>query len=59
MNLDREYILELAKEILLIPSPSGYSTEIIPRIEKEANKYNLESFKTKKELIKMEFLLKS
>lgn len=48
MNLDREYILELAKEILLIPSPSGYSREIIPRIKKEADKYSLESVKTKK-----------
>ena len=28
MNLNRDYILNLAKEILLIPSPSGYTKEI-------------------------------
>ena len=48
MNIDRDYILALAKEILLIPSPSGYSSEIIPRIKKEADKYDLESTQTKK-----------
>ena len=48
MQLNRNYILELAKEILLIPSPSGYPIEIIPRIEKEALLYNLETKKTKK-----------
>lgn len=48
MTLDREYILNLAKEILLIPSPSGYSKEIIPRIQQEADKYQLDSYKTKK-----------
>jgi putative aminopeptidase FrvX len=48
MQLDRKYILELAQEILLIPSPSGYPIEIIPRIEKEANLYNLQTEKTKK-----------
>lgn len=48
MKLDRKYILDLSKEILSIPSPSGYSLEIIPRIDEEARKYNLETFKTKK-----------
>jgi len=48
MNIDRNYILELAKEILLIPSPSGYSVEIIPRIMKEAEKYGLQTETTKK-----------
>ena len=48
MKLDRNYILELAKEILMIPSPSGYPLEIIPRITEEAKKYNLETEKTKK-----------
>ena len=33
MNLDREYILNLAKEILLIPSPSGFTKDITKRIE--------------------------
>ena len=48
MKLDRKYILELANEILLIPSPSGYSKEIIPRIKQEAEKYNLQTEQTKK-----------
>ena len=48
MQLDQKYILDLAKEILLIPSPSGYPIKIIPRIEKEAQKYDLQSEKTKK-----------
>ncbi len=48
MTLDRKYILDLAKEILMIPSPSGYPNEIIPRIKKEAEIYNLETVKTKK-----------
>jgi len=48
MNLDKDYILTLAKEILLIPSPSGYTKEITKRIELEADLYNLEHYKTKK-----------
>jgi len=48
LKLDRQYILDLAKEILMIPSPSGYPLEIIPRITEEAKKYNLETEKTKK-----------
>lgn len=48
MKLDRSYILELAKEILMIPSPSGYPIKIIPRILDEATKYGLKSEKTKK-----------
>ena len=48
MKLDRKYILDLAKEILMIPSPSGYSVEITPRIQEEALKYGLEVEKTKK-----------
>lgn len=48
MKLDRKYILKLAKEILQINSPSGYSKNIIPRIDLEAKKYSLETEKTKK-----------
>ena len=48
MNLDREYILNLAKEILLIPSPSGFTKEITKRIELEADLYSLEYTRTKK-----------
>lgn len=48
MKLDKSYILSLAEEILQIPSPSGYSMEIIPRIILEANKYDLHTEKTNK-----------
>lgn len=48
MKLNNDYILDLAKEILTIPSPSGYPVKIIPRIEEEASKYDLESYTTKK-----------
>lgn len=48
MQIDRNYILDLAKEILLIPSPSGYQEKIIPRIEMEADKYDLLHQRTKK-----------
>lgn len=48
MKLDTNYILKLAEEILQIPSPSGYSLDIIPRIKQEANKYQLETTETKK-----------
>ena len=44
MKLDRDYILDLAKEILLIPSPSGYTKEISKRIEDEADKFGLPFF---------------
>ncbi len=48
MNLDRDYILNLAKEILLIPSPSGFTKEITKRIETEADFFKLEYSRTKK-----------
>jgi putative aminopeptidase FrvX len=48
MKLDQKYILKLAKEILLINSPSGYAKEIIPRIKKEAKHFNLPFEETKK-----------
>ncbi len=48
MNIDKRYILEFAKEILLIPSPSGYTQEIIERIKKEADLYHLPYEQTKK-----------
>jgi putative aminopeptidase FrvX len=48
MSIDQNYILALAKEILEIPSPSGYPKEIIPRIETEAARFSLASTKTKK-----------
>ncbi|MFU8785869.1 MAG: M42 family metallopeptidase [Candidatus Izemoplasmataceae bacterium] len=48
MKIDKHYVLELAKEILMIPSPSGYTKEITERIQEEALKYNLHIEKTKK-----------
>jgi len=48
MAIDQSYILDLAKEILQIPSPSGYPQEIIPRIIEEAKTYGLSTTKTKK-----------
>ncbi|MFP4286976.1 MAG: M42 family metallopeptidase [Candidatus Izemoplasmataceae bacterium] len=48
MNIDKNYILDLAKEILMIPSPSGYTKEIVDRIRLEAEKFNLTVEKTKK-----------
>lgn len=48
MKIDQQYILNLAKEILMIPSPSGYTKEIIERIELEATRFNLPFIKTKK-----------
>jgi putative aminopeptidase FrvX len=48
MNIDKNYILEFAKEILTIPSPSGYSNEIIPRIKIEAKRFGVVYEETKK-----------
>lgn len=47
MEINKEYVLNLAKEILTIHSPSGYCKNIIARIEEETNKYNLK-FETSK-----------
>ncbi len=48
MKLDKQYILDLAEEILMIPSPSGYTKAIVERIKAEAKKYGLETQQTKK-----------
>lgn len=48
MKLDTKYILELAKEILMIHSPSGFTKDITKRIEVEADKYGLPYTRTKK-----------
>ncbi len=39
---NKKYILDFAKEILAIPSPSGFCGEVIKRVQKEAEKYGLE-----------------
>lgn len=46
--MNKEYIFELTKEILSIDSPSGYTRDVIERIAKEAQKYNLRHEQTKK-----------
>ena len=48
MTIDKNYILSLAQEILQIPSPSGYTKDIVKRIKQEAKVYNLETETTKK-----------
>lgn len=48
MMIDKQYVLDLAKEILMIPSPSGYTKEIVERISEEASKFGLVGEKTKK-----------
>lgn len=48
MKLDTNYILELAKEILMIHSPSGFTKDITKRIEVEAKKFGLSFERTKK-----------
>lgn len=39
---NKKYILDFAKEILAIPSPSGYCKQVIARVGEEAAKYNLD-----------------
>lgn len=48
MNIDKNYVLSLAEEILNIPSPSGYTKDVIARIKQEANAFDLHSIQTKK-----------
>ena len=48
MQIDRDYILKLAQEILTIPSPSGYTEEIVARIALEAKHFGLAYRQTKK-----------
>ena len=45
---NKDYILEFAKEILAIPSPSGFCGEVIKRVQQEAEKYGLEFVTTLK-----------
>ncbi len=39
---NKKYILDFAKEILAIPSPSGYCKNVIKRVQEETEKYGLE-----------------
>ncbi len=48
MTIDKDYVLNLAQEILKIPSPSGYTKDIIARIKSESKAYDLDVHETKK-----------
>ncbi len=48
MTINRDYVLTLAKDILTIPSPSGYTEEIVTRIKQEAHVYDLPCVQDKK-----------
>lgn len=39
---NKKYILDFAKEILAIPSPSGYCKQVIERVKEEAEKFELD-----------------
>lgn len=43
-----EYIVDFAKKVLSIPSPSGYTQEVIDFCESEANRLGYQSERTKK-----------
>ena len=43
-----DYILNFAKDILNIPSPSGYTKEVIDFIKAKVDEFRLDSYKTKK-----------
>lgn len=46
--INKDYILSFAKEILEIPSPSGFTHKVIDRVKEEAEKYDLKFEKTLK-----------
>lgn len=48
INLDVEYVLDMMVELLNIPSPVGYTEDIIKRIEEELNEFKVVYSKTKK-----------
>ncbi len=48
MKTDISYILNFAKEILAIPSPSGYTKEVIDFVKKETDSFGFASEPTKK-----------
>ena len=48
MNIDKAYVLNLAEEILRIPSPSGYTKEVVNSIKKEADAFGLHHETTQK-----------
>ncbi|MDF2698699.1 MAG: aminopeptidase [Haloplasmataceae bacterium] len=48
MNIDKQYFLNLAKDLLTTPSPSGYCHHIIDKVENYAKALNLDFKRTNK-----------
>lgn len=48
MQFDKQYVLEFAKELLEIPSPTGYCKEAIEFLEAEISKLGYSSFRNQK-----------
>lgn len=48
LNKYTDYILDFATKLLSIPSPSGYTKEVIAFVEKEAKALGYHAYKTKK-----------
>lgn len=51
MAIDREYLINISKELLAIPSPVGYCDKVIARVEEELKKFNVSYKLTKKNAI--------
>lgn len=51
MTIDREYLINISKELLAIPSPVGYCDKVIVRVEEELKKFNISYKLTKKNAI--------
>lgn len=51
MAIDREYLINISKELLAIPSPVGYCDKVIARVEEELKKFNISYKLTKKNAI--------
>lgn len=51
MTIDREYLINISKELLAIPSPVGYCDKVIARVEEELKKFNISYKLTKKNAI--------
>ena len=48
MNIDIDYTVDFTKELLNIPSPSGFTQKAIKRVEEEFKKFNIKYEYTKK-----------
>lgn len=51
MTIHREYLINISKELLAIPSPVGYCDKVIVRVEEELKKFNISYKLTKKNAI--------